>query len=263
MLVRDTGDAWQVVMQTDHGEHAGQLAAAWHPRPEPFRSLEIVARRHDDGWLMWERAPRLDANGRPCNYLDVEVPSHLAFHRAAIVAVREHDPYAALVLAMHTAGIYRQRYGVQPDLRMTFVEEVQQLADEFVAEREDEFEAWASSLEVADEQRWHSYKLLQAWDRLSLFCCLNDLESESPPTEGTQYSSLGVVPIDGIEQTLTLRPRGRWRVAVDPFPFGPEPAEFTLQRRIVPKRAWDDDDAFRKDLFAATLERVALVMEPA
>lgn len=262
MLVRDAGDAWQIVLQPDHGELAGGFAAEWNPRPEPFRSLQIAARRHDDGWSVWERAPRLDAEARPCNFLDVQVPSHLAFYRAAIVAVREHDPYAGVIVAMHCAGIYRQRYGVQPDLRLTFVDEVRELADEFVAEQERDFEASAARLGIEDDERWQSYKLLQAWDRLSLFSCLNELESDSPP-EGGPYSANGSVPMNGADRTISLRPLGGWRVAVDPYPFASEPAEFTLKRRLVPKRDWADDDAFRKDFFDAPVERVAIVMEPA
>ncbi len=67
MLVRDAGAAWQIVLQIDHGELAGDFGRAWSPRPEPFGSLETVARRHDDGWYVWERAPNLDPQGRPCN----------------------------------------------------------------------------------------------------------------------------------------------------------------------------------------------------
>lgn len=263
MLVRDAGDAWQIVLQTDHAELAAQFAAAWDPRPEPFRSLEVAARRHDDGWSVWERAPRLDAAARPCNFLDVQVPSHLAFYRAAIFAVREQDPYAGLIVAMHCAGIYRQRYGVQPDLRMTFVDEVKDLADEFVAEQEGEVEAWAATLGVQDDERWHGYKLLQAWDRLSLFSCLNDLESGSPAAEAGPYSSNEGVPVDGSDRTMTLLPRGGWRVAIDPYPFADEPAEFALRRRLLPKRDWPGDDAFRKDFFDAPPEQVVIAAEPA
>src|SRR3990172_738484 len=80
MLVRDGGHAWQVVLQTDHADLSGQFVRAWSPRPEPFRSLEIVARRHDDGWAIWERAPGLDGEGRWRNYALLQVGDRLSLH---------------------------------------------------------------------------------------------------------------------------------------------------------------------------------------
>ncbi|MFQ5426523.1 MAG: DUF3891 family protein, partial [Gaiellales bacterium] len=123
MFVRETKDAWQIVLQPDHGDLAGQLVRAWSPRPEPLASLELLARRHDDGWAVWERAPALDDEGRPQNFLDVPVSTHLAFYRAGIAALSDQDPYAGLLLSMHGAGIYTGRYGTQPELQLTFADE--------------------------------------------------------------------------------------------------------------------------------------------
>lgn len=246
MLVRDVGDAWQIVLQTDHADLSGQFVRAWSPRPEPLPSLEIVARRHDDGWAVWERAPRLDAEGQPCNFLDVRVPSHLAFYRAAIQAVTEHDPYSGLLLSMHGAGIYNGRYGTDPSLRRTHPPEVQKLVDAFVLEQEEGFPARIAALGVPEDERWRNYQLLQVWDRLSLYFCLRDVE-RGESAEITGYR---------------LEPLGPWRVSIEPFPFAAAPAEFTLLRRVLPKNAWPDDDAFRADFFAVPLEPVRLVAEP-
>ena len=246
MLVRDAGDAWQIVLQTDHADLSGQFVRAWSPRPEPFRSLEIIARRHDDGWSIWERAPSLDAEGRPCNFLDVHVPAHLAFYRAAIQAVTDHDPYAGLLLSMHGAGIYNGRYGTQPDLKLTFADEAQELVDAFVREQEEGFPARIAALGVPEEERWRNYELLQIWDRLSLYFCLRDVErGESAELAGYR-----------------LEPLGPWRVAIEPHPFGGPPAQFGLLRRLVPKRAWPDGDAFRADFLATPVEETSIVVEP-
>jgi hypothetical protein len=246
MLVRDAGDAWQIVLQTDHADLSGQFARAWSPRPEPFRPLEIVARRHDDGWSVWERAPGLDAEGRPCNFLDVHVPAHLAFYRAAIQAVTGHDPYAGLMLSMHGAGIYNGRYGTQPDLKLTFADNVQELVDAFVREQEGDFPGRIAALGVDEKERWRNYALLQVWDRLSLYFCLKDVEAGTPDdVAGYRVAALGP-----------------WHVSVDPFPFAGGRAELTLLRRLLPKGAWADSDAFRANFFAVPVEPVRIVAEP-
>src|SRR4051794_27321122 len=108
MIVRDLGDAWQIVLQTDHAALSGQFAAAWgngtFAAPRPARSVQIATVRHDDGWAVWERAPNLiaPADGgprRPRTFIEVPVRSHVAFYRAHIAAIVEQDPYAGLLVS--------------------------------------------------------------------------------------------------------------------------------------------------------------------
>jgi hypothetical protein len=203
LLVRDGGDSWQIVLQTEHGDLAGRFALEWSPQPDPFESLYTVARRHDDGWFVWERGPGLDPDGRPANFLDVPVGVHLSFYKAAIVALSAEDPYAGLILSMHGAGIYRFRYGLQDDLRMRFVDEVAQEADAFVAAQEADFPRRLEQLGIDEAEAWRSYHLLQAWDRLSLYACLSDLdegEEETIPevplgVDGAEKAELKIAPV--------------------------------------------------------------------
>ena len=256
MLIRDTGTAWQIVLQPDHADLSGQFVHAWSPSPDPFQSLEVVARRHDDGWAVWERGPGLDSEGRPRNFLDVQVPSHLAFYRAAIAAVTDQDRYAGLILSMHGAGIYQQRYGTQPSLpRLSDSEEHGEEIDAFIREQESSYPTRREELEITEEESWRSYKLLQTWDRLSLYFCLKDLD-------GGTADTIEAMPWDGTEVELKIEPRGPWQVALEPYPFGSRPASFSFQRRLFPQRSWSNDDAFRDDFFAAELEEVDVAVEP-
>jgi hypothetical protein len=261
MLVRDAGDSWQLVLQTDHGRLAGDFARAWAETPDRRRSMELVADRHDDGWFVWEQAPGLDREGRPCSYLDVRVESHIAFFRAAIEAVTEQDAFAGLLQSMHGAGIYRNRYGLQDTLRMSLAPDAEELVESFVAGEERTHPVRMAELGVSEEERWRSYKLLQAWDQFSLYASLNDLESPDPAS--LQYVSIPAVPLDGGETTLSLTPLGAGRTSVDPYPFGSDPVEFTVPRRLVPKRNWRDADEFRADYRAADVELLRFEMTPA
>jgi Protein of unknown function (DUF3891) len=262
MIVRDRGDAWQVVLQTDHADLSGQLARAWGngagiASPAPLEPVAIAAARHDDGWAVWERAPGLDREGTgPRNFLDVEVPSHLAFYRAMIAAVADQDPYAGLLVSMHGAGIYRGRYGTQPSLKLTFADEVREQVEAFVAEQEELQGRLAAGLRVGDDERWTNYRLLQVYDRLSLYFCLRDVE-------GGEGDAIEPVPLDyaGGEVSLTLEPAGGWRVRLDPFPLAESPTELTLRRRLLPKRSWPSEDSFREDFFATPVEEVTISCE--
>jgi hypothetical protein len=240
MIVRDRGDGWQVVLQIDHEDLSGAFARAWSEQAPGHESLVTAAARHDDGWAVWERAPVVADDGTPVNFLDVDVRSHLAFYRACIAAVTEQDPYAGLLVSMHGAGIYRQRYGRDPGLGLSRAAAEQELVDAFVAEQEGGYEARVAKAGVSEEERWRDYELLQLYDRLSLYFCMRDCENG------------GGEPVE--LQGYTLELVAPWRVRMAPHPFGESPARFELVRRVMPK-------AERSEVLATAAERVAITIE--
>jgi Protein of unknown function (DUF3891) len=240
VIVRDRGDSWQVVLQIDHEDLSGDLARAWADRGPRHDSVIVAAARHDDGWAVWERAPRLDETGKPVNFLDVNVGSHLAFYRAGIAAITEQDPYAGLLVSMHGAGIYRQRYGRDPSLGLSRAPEVQEAVDAFVAEQESAYEERLARSGATEEERWRDYELLQLYDRFSLYFCMRDAEAD------------GAGPVE--VQGYTLELVAPWRVRLRPFPFGEAPARFELVRRVLPKNG-------RFEVLAAPPERIAITIE--
>ena len=229
MIVRDRGDSWQVVLQTDHADLSGDAAGAWADKGAQHDSLALAARRHDDGWAVWEQAPQLDGDGKPVNFLEVDVRSHLAFYRAGIAAITEQDPHAGLLVSMHGAGIYRQRYGLDPGLGLQRAAEVQHEVDAFVAEQEAKFDL---------EEHRAEYDLLQFYDRFSLYFCIRDAENgEAAEVQGYRFE-----------------PAGPWHVRLDPYPFAERPARFSLLRRVVPKGG-------APDLLAIEPERLEITIE--
>lgn len=248
MIVCEVGDSWQIVMQTDHADLSGDFARRWTERTDRSGSLEVAAERHDDGWAVWEQSPMCDTEtGKPLNFLDVGVPAHLAFYRAGIAAITEQDPYAGLLVSMHGAGIYRGRYGLQPELRLTFADEVREQVDAFVAEQESTFEARERELGLTEAERRHDYELLQLYDRLSLLFCMNDTLSP-PATELMGYR---------------VEPDGDGAVTMSPFPFDGAEQRFSLVRRVLPHGDWSDGDAFRRVLFATKPEVTSITMRAA
>jgi Protein of unknown function (DUF3891) len=231
MIVRDAGAAWQVVLQTDHADLSGAFARAWTAPGPRHDSLVVAAERHDDGWAVWERAPRVDESGKPVNFLDVDVRSHLAFYRAGIAAITEQDADAGLLVAMHGAGIYRQRYGLDPGLGLTRAAELQREVDAFVAEQEAKFGG-----DPGD--RREDYALLQVYDRLSLYFCMRDVEAG----EAAEF------------QGYRLEPVAPWHVRLSPYPFAESPAGFSLVRRLMPKTA-------SAGVLGTAPERVAITFE--
>lgn len=261
MLVRDAGDAWQIVLQTDHGDLAGQIVAAWggtgFRAPRRLASAVLAATRHDDGWAVWERRPRLDPDrGAPQNFTGVDLSSHLAFYRAGVEVVCDEDPYAGLLASMHMSGLYRQRYGVIPSGRAERGAEEQARVD-LVCDQEEERQAdLVAELGVEEQERWHDYALLQVADLLSLYCALGDLEG------ATGSGSVAAIPTaEGETTALSVTPLGPWRMRCTPHPFAEPSVALTMVRRLLPKRDWVDDAAFRADFAAARPEMVRIFLQ--
>jgi hypothetical protein len=224
VIVRDRGDDWQVVLQIDHADLSGDFARAWRDRSDRHGSVVTAAARHDDGWAVWERSPIVEReSGKPVNFLDVDITSHLAFYRACIAAVTEEDPYSGLLVSMHGAGIYKQRYGRDLSLGLSRAADAQELVDAFVAEQEGAYDARIAATGASDDERWRDYELLQIFDRLSLYFCMRDTEAD------------GAEPVDLQGHTVTLF--APWRARIDPFPFVESPARFSLLRRVLPRAA--------------------------
>jgi hypothetical protein len=213
-------------MQTDHADLSAAFARAW---AEPLKpSLVTATERHDDGWAVWEQSPRVE-DGKPVGFLDVDVRAHLAFYRAGIAAITEEDPDAGLLVSMHGAGIYRQRYGLDTALGFARAAEVQDEVDAFVAEQEAKFGGEPG-------ERRDDYELLQLFDRLSLYFCMRDGEEAEL-------------------QDYRLEPVAPWHVRLSPYPFADGAGGFSLIRRVIPKNG-------SADVLGTEPERVEITVEP-
>ena len=246
MIVRDAGDTWHVVLQTDHADVSGACARQWADTGARHSSLVVAAERHDDGWAVWEQSPMMDVDsGRPLNFLDVPVPAHLAFYRAGIAAITDEDPYAGLLVSMHGAGIYRHRYGTQPELKLSRADDARDLVEAFVAEQEASHPLRRGEIGVSEEESWADYHRLQVYDRFSLFFCLRNLEA----AEG---DDIGGYRLDVIDPG---------RVRMEPYPFASDTASFTLLRRVLSRRSRTLDE-LRHDILGTPAERMEITVEP-
>jgi hypothetical protein len=59
---------------------------------------------------------------------------------------------------------------------------------------------------------------------------------------------------------LRLEPLTPWRVRLDPYPFSGDSARFELLRRVLPKRAWTEDE-FRDEFFTSPPVRTEITIE--
>jgi len=215
VIARREGDGWTLVRQMDHAAHCAELARAW--RVGPFgrdsvaASLEYAAGYHDLGWTEIDRRPEIDAEGRPCNFTQIDEARHTEFYSGAVRTIALTDPYAAYLVSLHASGLYSRRYGwagLKPVDWTTIGPHGRALL-----KGERAFRAQLSASIAPDEMEfealWRNYMLLETFDYLSLLTCF-----------GFDSSNCGPVPtVEGRWEHLSVQRLSPSDVVLDPFPF--------------------------------------------
>src|SRR5205814_1750470 len=147
--------------------------------------------------------------------------------------VLQRDPHAGLLVNLHLQGFHNGRFGTAPDLPGRHLTPDQQsLLQHHLTELQEEQRQVAEHLQLPEATLWAQYKLLQVYDRLSLYLCM-------PPLTETM---LGPVPVDGLgaETVLALRPVTESALEVSPWPFVGERLAVSVPGRLVPDRDYAD-----------------------
>ena len=251
MIVSTCNGHFQLIRQTDHAELSGMLAEHWgndtFGRPEPLAPMVLAAALHDDGWREWESHPRINpATHVPYQFTELPVPEHLAFYLRGVEQVIARDRYAGLMVSMHCEGLYNGRYGIDPSLPPAqFPPDVrhlvQQSRERLEAQQRDLRrqlrEAGTPATDLEEKHVWANYKLLQIFDRLSLFLCMPPLRERT----------LGPAPVgyEDRDVELRLRPVDDRTVGITPYPFGATPLRVSVKAKMIPHKRYDNDEQFR------------------
>lgn len=272
MIVAETADGYQFVTQPDHAALAGQFADRWgndrFDPPAPRAALVAAAYEHDLGWWAYDRRPHL-ADGTPVDFREMPPDVWSDLYDEGVAVATAVDPYVGLLVAMHGAGLRNRRYGLSPDWPAT-----PPAYAEFVARQEERQSALLAEMREAGDERvsasdaetlsylhgdgrvpdghdsplWTAYRLLQAWDTLSLsFCVTHD-----PPG----YEAVDAVPTAEGEPdaTLVVERAADGEFRIDPYPFDAPPLDVTVPLRTVPARSFDDEESLTRAYYDAGRE---------
>lgn len=243
MIVAALGPtAVTVVRQVDHQDQCAAMARAWgnerFARPARYASLATVAALHDEGWRAWERRPLIGADGVPVDFPDIDRGEHVALYREGIDAVCRVDPWAGYLASMHGVGLYRGRLGL--DHVVPGAGDRPPAVDRFL-DGEDARRARLARLPGApaglERWAWACYRLLQAWDLLSLAALWHRL------ADRPEVSLMRVPRAEDDEEGVRLSVRREAEredprvVRVAPWPFGPERVEVPVAARTADRAA--------------------------
>lgn len=260
---------WWLIRHPDHAELAGAFAAAWgnaeFRRPEPRdRVLHGIA-RHDDGWAERDAHPAITRQGKPSAFStelvgkysafeEIDIKDYLAVRERAVRIIAEQDPYAGLLIALHTYNLLTAHAD-----RSTIAPEGLALLDQFLAgQREYQAELRARiaadpalPLEAKSEQTiLEHFRLLQACDNLSLLTCV---AFDAPA------HLLHPLPLNnGGTAEIKVMPIGPRHFRLSPWPFAAEELQFTFPARHVFGNTFESS-AQLESAYAAAVEELLTV----
>jgi len=244
MLRMETESGWLLITHPDHARLAGDFAAAWGNEqfcsPEPRSRVLKGITCHDDGWAARDAQPTITREGKPSAFSielvgkysafeEIDLDQYLAVRQGAVQNMAADDPYAALLISMHTYSLLTQhadrstiaaadlplldrflehQQTVQKRLRTTIDEDASLVAEE--------------KSEQAIQQNFH---LLQACDNLSLLSCV----AYSQPA-----NLLHPLPLrSGGASEVKVQPMSMRQFRLVPWPFFYPELTFQLPARHV------------------------------
>lgn len=255
MILSYARDGLVVVRQPDHGTQTGLFAAQWGNEDVPHvgahtASQRLAATHHDDGWAVWERRPTLDpGTGQPVQFYQLTPFEHVPLYRAGIERASQYDPWAGLLVSMHGAGLYNDRYGTFRLAEQRFNEGERSLVDEFLSDMAHLQQRLAAKtayplpsgghVSLVPEVQ-HEYLLLQVWDRLSLqYAFMQAADGIISPLPGWPGGE------------LSCTNAGHLTLALHPYPFTTSPAIFPVRASVVPNRPYRHPEDFLEALAGA------------
>jgi hypothetical protein len=244
MLRLESETGWWLVTHVDHAHLAGAFATQWgndlFRAPEPRQRVLRGVKRHDDGWAARDEKPQITREGKPSAFSvelvgkysafeEIDLEDYLAVRERAVRLVAEADPYAALLVSMHTYNLLTARAD-----RSTIQAGQLPLLDRFL-ERQLQFQQELKAQLLADERLapaekspvWieQHFRLLQACDNLSLMSCV-DYNKASDLLHPLALT-------DGSESRVTVSSLGERNFRLAPYPFASSPLIFDLPARHV------------------------------
>src|SRR6267154_2694640 len=192
MLRLETETGWWLVTHPDHARLAGAFAEQWGNdnflRPKPRRHVMKGIACHDDGWAARDAAPQITRQGKPSAFSvelvgkysafeEIDLADYLAVRDSAVRRIAAEDPYAAILISMHTYNLltdHADRSTIAPaqlPLLDQFLERQKSLQRTLIEQISADLRF--SARHTSEAAILDHFRLLQATDKLSLLTCVD------------------------------------------------------------------------------------------
>ncbi len=271
MLRLETETGWWLVTHPDHARLAGAFAERWGNEiflpPEPRTHVLKGIACHDDGWTMRDAAPQITRQGKPSAFSielvgkysafeEIDLADYLAVRDRAMRLIAAEDPYAAILISMHTYSLLSEHAD-----RSTIAPEQLPLLDEFLDQQRNMQQSLVR--EIAADPRFPTegttqsairdhFRLLQATDNLSLLTCVDFREPahllHPLPLRDGSYSRVAVTVARSRHYVLA------------PYPLDEPSITFEFPARHVRGKLFSSTAELQERFLAAPAESLSVIV---
>ena len=271
MLRLETETGWWLVTHPDHARLAGAFAERWGNdlflSPEPREQVLRGIACHDDGWAARDAAPQITRQGKPSafstelvgkysGFEEIDLVDYLAVRERAVREIAAEDPYAALLISMHTYSLLNDRAD-----RSTIAPAQLPLLNQFLEGQKGMQKSLrdqiASNPKLKPEHKTEDavmdhFRLLQANDYLSLLTCV---DFQKPVTLLHPLPARGGKRIPIQARAIATR-----HFVLDPYPFAAASLGFQFPARHIIGKLFSSAKQFQEAFHAATVEMLSVTV---
>jgi len=271
MLRLETESGWWLVTHPDHARLAGAFAERWGNdlflAPEPREQVLRGIGHHDDGWAARDAVPQITRQGKPSafstelvgkysGFEEIDLVDYLAVRDRAVRQIAAEDPYAALLISMHTYSLLNDHSD-----RSTILPEQLSLFEKFLEGQKELQDSWrkqiASNPKLKPEHKTDDaildhFRLLQANDYLSLLTCV---DFQKP------VKLLHALPARGGKHIpIHARSIGTRNFVLDPYPFAAASLTFQFPARNVKGKLFSSAKELQDAFAAAPVQMLSVTV---
>jgi hypothetical protein len=271
MLRLETETGWWLVTHPDHARLAGAFAERWGNdlflRPEPREHVLRGIARHDDGWASRDAVPQITRQGKPSafstelvgkysGFEEIDLEDYLAVRDRAVRLIAAEDPYAAILISMHTYSLLNDHSD-----RSTITPKQLPLFEKFLEGQKELQDAWrkeiAANPKLKSEHKSDSaildhFRLLQANDYLSLLTCV---DFQKP------VNLLHALPTrDGKHTPVQVRAKGTRHFVLEPYPLDEPSISFQFPARHAKGKHFSSAKELQDAFAAASVEMLSVTV---
>lgn len=265
-----------LITQHHHSQLSGELAKrlgnALFAPPSPFGAVVHAIAEHDCGWVEEDRRPALNPHGQPAHVFEGDIFTSLAAWERSVDLTMTHDPYAGLLVSLHTMALATHAAAKQtePEDELSrqrvfrvrrFVHRQIEIQEELRRRLEMRTDlplrgGLAEQGRAAEEDLLRAnFFLLEFLDQLSLDLCFGRLVFQRIEM---LYPRPGESPISG---RLGIAEDGS--IKVTPWPFNSSRLELEVPARRLSSERYHDDESLQAACERAERCNVRVVLQPA
>src|SRR5699024_779879 len=246
MIIRERSNEFIMIKQHDHAQISATLYQKLHekflPRKEYRSTINYAISQHDCGWIPFDEAPFWnDEASEPYSFTNFPTEAKTVLYEYGINQVEETDPYATLLCSEHYTRFLKKS--------------TDKTSVEFVQSEQSRQKRILNQLNIARDQWMAHYEILQFFDNLSLFICLN--EPSITQEEEHYFFRKGISLPSSFNENELLHPK--WveedeiYLNIDLFTMD---VAIPLKQKIVRKQAIADNGLLKAYQQAKTEEKI-------